>query len=579
MVEPSFSIAEFEKSFHENARAAREQLIQFKKDCQASFLKQAIEYLETGSSNSYSQTVSQLVRENSSTLRQMLQTADLLNLEQAARLLRVSSKNDPAFQTDLIASVKAEIDLNGAGVSRKDLTRLLELLARSVETERLGAMLAKLCDHPDERIRSKVAVLAGSMVRQNPAFAGLLKDVDPRVRANAVEALWGRRDEESVELFREAGREAHPRIAANGLYGLYLAGDITCIPNILKLARDDELTRKLAGAWLIGKTSDARFHIIVRESLAVSTGSLRSALLKAGRKIKQRQEQLMAGPRLPLRLIELSRLEAGRVWVCFEVESQDLVATQLVVHDGEMRVDQFHFHRHEAGPLAHVGCCYSATGIGKEVAQAMVKAKRQDDFWMTQAFTGTDAEAEAFALSGDFLNDVEALRTSQLAAATDFTPGFEGATKAMMERLEPCKGSRQLLLVLSGTDLEVIPSEEWLEHFAQQQIVPFVIAGATLAEPQRKTWQSFCSSRKGLLFEMQPGADLASVCAKLQQAMSSHCSVGYKLGRMLPSTDALGHVSIEVFQNAAYGRLVVQADGRVVEQSPVIEERLSESIV
>jgi hypothetical protein len=578
VVETSFSIAEFEKSFHENARAAREQLIQFKKADQAAFLRQAIEFLEAGNSNSYSQTVSQLVRENSSNLTQMLQTADLLNLEQAARLLRVSSKNDPAFQTDLIASVKLEIDLNGAGVSRKDLTRLLELLARSVETERLGAMLAKLCDHPDERIRSKVAVLAGSMVRQNPAFASLLKDVDPRVRANAVEALWGKRDEESVELFREAGREAHPRIAANGLYGLYLAGDITCIPNILKLARDGELTRKLAGAWLIGKTSDARFHIIVRESLAVSTGPLRFALLKAGRKIKQRQEQLMAGPRLPLRLIELSRLEAGRVWVCFGADTEDLVATQLVVHDGEMRVDQFHFHRHEAGPLAHVGCCYSANGVGKDIARGMVQAKRADDFWITQAFSGTEAAAEPFVLPGEFLRESEALNTAQLSVATDFTPGFESATTAVVNRLSSCKGSRQLLLVLSGDDLQVIPTESWMELFSQQQVVPFVIAAATLAEPQRKAWQSFCSSRKGLLVEMQSGVSIESVCTKLQQAMSSHCSVGYKLGRMLPSSDALGHVSIEVFQQAAYGRLVVQADGVVVEQSPVIEERLSESI-
>lgn len=197
VVEANVAFVELERIFGANPQEGHARLLEFRGEHHAAFLRQAIAVLESGRSDSFSQILWRLCQEDSTGLQQMLFTADLLSLDEAAKLLRLSGSKDPGYQTSLVETVRTEIDRMGPGVGQHELMRVLELVAKAVDSERLGVMLSKLCEHPDEWLRAKVAVLMGLVSRSFPKRAQLLKDVDPRVRANAVETLWGCKDDES----------------------------------------------------------------------------------------------------------------------------------------------------------------------------------------------------------------------------------------------------------------------------------------------------------------------------------------------------------------------------------------------
>ena len=77
----------------------------------------------------------------------------------------------------------------------------------------------------------------------------LLTKRDPRVRANAIEALWGSDSALARGLFREASRDVNNRVAGNALLGLYLLGDTSAVPQILKMAAQPDPLFRATAAW------------------------------------------------------------------------------------------------------------------------------------------------------------------------------------------------------------------------------------------------------------------------------------------------------------------------------------------
>ena len=71
------------------------------------------------------------------------------------------------------------------------------------------------CAH-DSRIRSKAMLLVGKVVRRSEWLKKALSDPDPRVRANAIEAVWGGVSEDLVPLLERSLEDKHPRVVGNG---------------------------------------------------------------------------------------------------------------------------------------------------------------------------------------------------------------------------------------------------------------------------------------------------------------------------------------------------------------------------
>ena len=553
VTESNNSIAAIEQVFADNPRQGHERLLSWKAADHANFLRQSIELLERAGNNSFTQLVQRLCREDSSKLKQTLFTADLLSLDESARLLRISSKSDARYETHLISEMKAEVDRPSGGIANKDFERLLEILAQAIAPERLGGILARFYDHPDGRLRSKAALLSGRLGRPClgrqcfgkylPKQTELLKDLDPRVRSNAVESLWGRRDAESLDLLREASRDESPRVASNGLYGLYLAGDISCVCGILKMARDGDVGRQLSGIWLIGRTADFRFSQVVQTDLAVRIGRVKFALLQAGRKIKKRRQELLLKPPLQVELVRFERAENGRLSIGLLVAdsegrflcSDELFSTHVVLHDGDLRVDQFIFEANgKAVPLHAVLLIPLGTDIGDGIAL--------EDQWAIQKYLpqqGTKAEGAA--------------------------SGLEEAVEKMLRAFPKDATEKHMVLVLDPEmDSAFRVPEHWEELFERLGVSAQVLTCKELDPAGLASWRQFCLARKGLLMECKNVFELGAALRKVNGLLHSGFSLTYQLSRMLPQAGGPEGLSIDLTTPLGCGRLVLNGAGEVV---------------
>jgi HEAT repeat protein len=139
------------------------------------------------------------------------------------------------------------------------LRRLLDLLSSLPPHPGALPVLLRLLRRPDEKIRSKVALLVKRARMPVSALQDFSQDPDPRVRANAVEGLWGLQDSKSMEVFRKAASDTHPRVMANALIGLYLGGAPEAVDQIEQMATFTEPTYQASAAWAMGRTGDPVF--------------------------------------------------------------------------------------------------------------------------------------------------------------------------------------------------------------------------------------------------------------------------------------------------------------------------------
>ncbi|GIU74656.1 MAG: hypothetical protein KatS3mg004_1743 [Bryobacteraceae bacterium] len=154
---------------------------------------------------------------------------------------------------------------------------------------------------PDARLRSRLALLWGRLATAARLAELYFDDPDPRVRANAIESLWGRDDEEAVARYRRALQDQSPRIVANACVGLYLAGRTEALRELKALGEHPEPRFRAAGAWAMGRTGDRRFLPVLAEMRKASPVPV--ALLKG---IVQARERILAAERLPRQNVLLS---------------------------------------------------------------------------------------------------------------------------------------------------------------------------------------------------------------------------------------------------------------------------------
>lgn len=170
------------------------------------------------------------------------------------QILAQTSRMDPRFELQLLQTA----------ISRNDSRQLLwvmELL--SAANERALPLISRLAEHPDPRIQSKAVLVMGQSKRSPIWLADQLRNPDPRVRANAVEALWFATGESHRGPLLTALNDTHPRVVANAALGLYYLGDTAGIKALLQLAHHTDPRLRASGTWAIGETQDPRFRFLL----------------------------------------------------------------------------------------------------------------------------------------------------------------------------------------------------------------------------------------------------------------------------------------------------------------------------
>ena len=176
----------------------------------------------------------------------------LLTAEQSVESARRLSEADMRFLPGIVAAANENSD-------RAHVTRALHILRTLGKTHLVAQWVRRMTEHPDCFIRS-MAVSMLCRLHVNPhLIEKQLDSADARVRANAVEALWGAISWNSKRLLEKAAADPHHRVAVNALLGTYLAGNPPMADPIIAAGQHPSPMFRAAAAWAMGYTADRAF--------------------------------------------------------------------------------------------------------------------------------------------------------------------------------------------------------------------------------------------------------------------------------------------------------------------------------
>ena len=148
---------------------------------------------------------------------------------------RAAKRVDPMIDVALARSL-ADSAIGDGAVHIADPARLMEILCEIADAGRIMPSLMRLLRHPNANLRSKAVKMIGRGSRSAKWVMGRLSESDPRIRANAVESLWGVDTPEARTLLNFAASDANNRVVGNALLGLYYLGEASVLAEVINLA-------------------------------------------------------------------------------------------------------------------------------------------------------------------------------------------------------------------------------------------------------------------------------------------------------------------------------------------------------
>jgi hypothetical protein len=192
----------------------------------------------------------------------LLRDLDRMDHEAAIATARLAHKLDPGFERML-----ARLLLEAQRGLRNEYEPgfLLNLLESASGGLGILPSLGQLRNSEDPRVRSSMALMLGKSSRAQDWFRVLRGDPDPRVRANAIESLWGQQGPFAAACFESGAQDSHQRVVANSWLGLYLQGDAGAVAGLAAMARHEDPQFRIAGSWAMGRSQDPRFLPLLRD--------------------------------------------------------------------------------------------------------------------------------------------------------------------------------------------------------------------------------------------------------------------------------------------------------------------------
>jgi HEAT repeat protein len=190
------------------------------------------------------------------------------------------------------ADSTTDVMLGRASADRVASSRVIRILEKSAGGRDLVPLLLRLLRQPNPYLRSKAVLMLARDTHNVSWVRKTLADADPRIRANAVEAIWGVDTAEARELLRSLRTDANNRVAGNALLGLYRLGDAGVIPEIMAISTHEEPVFRATAAWVMGETGHPRFanaisgmlrdpHPLPRRAALTAMGRINAAAVRA----------------------------------------------------------------------------------------------------------------------------------------------------------------------------------------------------------------------------------------------------------------------------------------------------------
>lgn len=243
------------------------------------FCAAALEYLESNEQTNAHRFLSILMQRQPSIFDQLMNPV-YGSRQRSVHLLKRLLDVDPSFDLKLARRLPDRPGAYSCCDSRS-AARALEILDETSAGRRLLPILGHLVHSADIRISEKATLLVGRRL-QNPEWAAKqLKRDDPRVRANAVESIWGLRSVRARTLLDDCLTDGANRVKGNALVGLHLIGESAAIGAVSLLGANTDYGLRSTAAWAMGRIGDSFFVPDLNSMMRDAHPQVRGAALRS----------------------------------------------------------------------------------------------------------------------------------------------------------------------------------------------------------------------------------------------------------------------------------------------------------
>jgi hypothetical protein len=214
--------------------------------------------------------------------------------EEAVKVARGLQRVDQNFDTRLAALLPdRHYSIRQFALEGERVERALEILDDISPGRRIVSIMHHLTDHKDPKISSKAALLIGKRL-QSFAWARrvIAESTDPRLRANAIETMWGVNTPEAVELFRGCLADWDNRVVGNAIIGLHRAGHSETKQLVAGIAANSNPKLRMTAAWAMGQIRDAALASVLNPLAKDGNAEVRRSALRSLRQLQIEEQKI-----------------------------------------------------------------------------------------------------------------------------------------------------------------------------------------------------------------------------------------------------------------------------------------------
>jgi len=255
--------------FHEQSRDVRAALKQWNNSRPEEFARVGVQHLSRTPTGAAEEYLARLLATNGAYMKHLLSTAVVTGAE-AAAAARPLSNADLAFFRRLV-------DTSGENDRAETINRRFEIISALDRASVVVPWLQRMTHHHDPRVQSKASLIFCGLYRNPLLVERQLSSPDPRVRANAIEALWHVNKLTCRAILEKAIGDPHHRVALNALLGLYYLNKTAAMDQMIAFAANPDPLFRAATAWAMGQTRDPAFQPCLEALAADPAEAVRSA--------------------------------------------------------------------------------------------------------------------------------------------------------------------------------------------------------------------------------------------------------------------------------------------------------------
>lgn len=518
-----------------------------------------------------------------------LSDPDLFSLPEATEIAKRVQKLDPSFDVRIVKQITSAAS-NADQLEAATAERLLELMSAFSDLSRILPVLAELLKHPSPRIRSKAVLLIGRASANAKLAESHLKEADKRVRANAIEALWGNSSNEARSILSAAASDSNNRVAANAALGLYKLDETYSIAIILDMAENPSPIFRLSAVWTMSETQDPRFLGTLAKLIGDADQRVRQLAFASVAKIRKNKASLLSGPKLRLFATEVEcSLEAQRklrVSVCSEdgKPAARIVGLQFALEENKRLVAKYSVQELAQTEILAVGIAIPRRlDQADEFLQSCEAAlrstlpqKRSQDQWGILKYA---AGAIGDNLLVKFSADPQTLAEAVTAAGNKDSAALNlaDAAQRIFAEIAPKKAQRHVLLIdalaAGSSPLRQLDADNLLTLAKEGKIQVYSLVVAGLDTEVNPHLRRLCEGSGGRTVRAAGMTEIPRALEVLFCTLPSSYEITYVSNVTTPTS----RVSLQVYSPQGYGEQTCEMHASAPKESAIGCPTLHES--